>query len=60
MCQCVVVCGRENFAELCGVDMSADQVDAMFSEVDLDRDGRLSYPEVHNHTHSQRGPERRQ
>lgn len=31
--------------------MSADQVDAMFSEVDLDRDGRLSYPEVKAHTH---------
>lgn len=37
---------RENFAELCGVDMSAEQVEAMFAEVDLDRDGRLNYPEV--------------
>lgn len=36
---------KENFAELVGVDMTAEQVQKVFDEVDVDRDGKLSYTE---------------
>lgn len=37
---------RDNFAELVGIDMTPEQVDKVFAEVDLDHDGKLAYTEV--------------
>lgn len=36
---------KENFSELVGIDMTPDQVDEVFAEVDRDGDGRIGYQE---------------